>query len=208
MSKQNNRIIPTNRDKKICRKCGYHVCSDHYVANLNKHHEIIKNHNDKINRVNMNDIINIKLLFHILLPRDSFNKDKVISRTHDIVCSLNDDFNNYSSNTNTMNNSKYKNIIKQIFGANTIKQGIYLSSDYQKIIPEKSSNIVFELGEIYYYPVKHKLNLSKYDDISDVESQRHEIEQYVRSSEAGAYEPKKFVNILSLIHISEPTRPY
>ncbi|ANB50394.1 hypothetical protein [Powai lake megavirus] len=200
MSKQtNNRIVNNNNksteSKPKFRKCVHHVLSHNYAANIKKHDDIIEKAAPFISSMNMDETINVKILFHFLAPIGSYNREKVMSRAHDVIMSINDDFNNYTNNQNTMNNFKYKSIVNQIFASNMAKQNVYLGQNYLKFLPLKPSNITFELGEIYYYPVKNKLNLSKYDDEKDVEIQFQVIKQYIHQNRADAINPENFVNI-------------
>ncbi|AVL93614.1 putative bifunctional metalloprotease/ubiquitin-protein ligase [Megavirus vitis] len=199
MSKQtNNRIVNNNKStesKPKFRKCVHHILSHNYAANIKKHDDIIEKATPFISSMNMDETINVKILFHFLAPIGSYNREKVMSRAHDVIMSINDDFNNYTNNQNTMNNFKYKSIVNQIFASNMGKQNVYLGQNYLKFLPLKPSNITFELGEIYYYPVKNKLNLSKYDDEKDVEIQFQVIKQYIHQNRADAINPENFINI-------------
>src|SRR5688572_2740646 len=104
MSKRtnNNRFVtsnkPTDQNQVKQRKCAHHIYSHNYAANMRQHDEIMEKSKDKIATIDMNSTINIKIVFHFLAPIGSYNKDKVLSRTHDIILSLNDDFNNYTNN--------------------------------------------------------------------------------------------------------------
>ena len=199
-NRSNNRFATTNKNidqSQTCkyRKCAHHIYSHNYAANMRQHDEIMSKIADKICSTDMDNTFNINLVFHFLAPKGTFSRDKVLSRAHDIVMTLNDDFNNYTNNPNTMNNFKYKSIINQVFTSNIPKQNIYLGQDYLKFLPTKPSNITFELGEIYYYPVKHRLNLSGYDDIKDVEIQFQVIKQYIHNNRADAISPENILNI-------------
>ncbi|BCS82916.1 bifunctional metalloprotease ubiquitin-protein ligase [Cotonvirus japonicus] len=200
MSKRsNNKRVTVNREinqiKNKHRKCAYHIFSHNYGANMRRHDDIMAKEEGKIRAVNMDETIHVKILFHFLAPKFSYSRDKVLSRAHDVVMTINEDFNNYTSNKNTMNNLKYKNIINKTFLTNMAKQNVYLGNDYLKLLPTKPSNILFELGEIYYYPIKQKLNLSRYDDVKDIEIQAQITKQYILQHEAMAIKPKKFINI-------------
>jgi hypothetical protein len=196
----NNRFISNNKPTESSqapkfRKCVHHIHSDYYAANRRQHDDIIKKNSDKINLVDMDNTIDIKIVFHFLAPNGTYNRDRVLSRAHDIILALNDDFNNYTANPNTMNNFKYKSIINQVFISNMRKQNIYLGKDYLKLLPIKPSNITFELGEIYYYPIKNRLNLSQYDDFKEVEMEMQAIKQYIQRNKAFAINPESFINI-------------
>ena len=197
MSKRpNNRftIDQKNIDEPY-RKCAHHVYSRNYVANVKQHHDIIAQAENSINVVDTDTPINITIVLHFLAPRGSYCRDRVLNRAHDMIMTLNDDFNNYSSNANTMNNFRYKSIVNQVFSSNTPKQNIYLGPKYLELLPICPSNITFQLGEIYYYPISKKLNLSTFDDVRDVEIQHQVMGQYMHDHGAGAILPECFLNI-------------
>lgn len=189
----NNKTIDKNQSKY--RKCVYHIHSQIYTANMKQHDEIVDANLDKINAVDMDSTINIKIALHFLAPKGTFNRDRVLTRAHELIMSLNDDFNNYSSNPNTMNNFKYKSIINQVFISNMPKQSIYLGAEYLKFLPTKPSNITFELGEIYYYPIKNRLSLASYDDNKDTEIEMQVIKQYIHQSRANAINADSILNL-------------
>uniref|UniRef100_A0A6G6ABX8 Zn-dependent metalloprotease domain-containing protein n=1 Tax=Borely moumouvirus TaxID=2712067 RepID=A0A6G6ABX8_9VIRU len=199
MSKQtNNRIITNNKscDKDTnLRKCAHHIYSHYYAANIKKHDDIIQKAGQHLCAINLDDPVNIKILFHFLSPQGTYNRDRVRLRAHDIIMSLNDDFNNYTTNKNAGNNFKYKTIVNQVFGSNMGKQNVYLGQSYLNLLPSKPSNITFELGEVYYYPVKNRLGLSQYDDTKDIEIQAQIIKQYIHQNRADAINPEHFINI-------------
>ena len=186
---------PTEQNQIKHRKCAHHIYSHNYAANMKQHYEIMEQMKDKLCIVDMDSTINIKIILHFLAPRGSYNKDKVLARAYDVILSLNDDFNNYSNNPNTMNNFRYKSIINQVFTSNMAKQNIYLGQDYLEYLPSNPSNITFELGEIYYYPVKSRLNLSQYDDVKEVEIEYQVIKQFIHQNKACAINPDCFLNI-------------
>lgn len=201
MSKKtnNNRFVAGNKaldqNPNPFRKCAHHIFSSNYAGNMRQHDEIVSKSGDKINATDMINPINIKVIIHFLAPVGSYNKEMVLQRAHDLIMSLNDDFNNYSTNPNTMNNFKYKSIINQVFTSNIPKQNVYLGNTYLKYLPRAPSNITFELGEIYYYPVKNRLSLSQYDDIKDMEIEQQVIKQYIHQNRADAINPEYFLNI-------------
>ena len=201
MSKRsNNRFVTTNKNIEQSqpskyRKCAFHVYSHNYAAHMRQHDELMEKLADKLLSVDMDSTFNIIIVFHFLAPKGSYNKDRVLSRAHDIIMSLNDDFNNYSNNPNTMNNFKYKSIINQVFIGNMTKQKNYLGQGYLKFLPTKPSNIIFELGEIYYYPVKNRLNLGQYNDIKDIEIEHQVIKQFIHQNRADAIHPDNLMNI-------------
>lgn len=149
--------------------------------------------------------VKIRILFHFLAPfktwsethrkENRINHDRIISRIHEIISSLNDDFNNYTTNNNLMNNLKYKNVVIQVFSGNSAKQSIYLGSDYQKLLPQSPSSIIFEFGELYYYPVTKELLLDSYDSIEQMELQFQAVKQYIHQHKAYAICPKHLLNI-------------
>ena len=198
MSKRpNNRfnMESHNIDTQQYRKCAHHVKSINYMNHVKQHHTIATGSGDLLRIVDIDTPINIVLVFHFLAPRGTYSKERVQNRAADVVTSLNDDFNNYSPSANTMNNLRYKNIINQVFISNIPKQNIYLGAKYLELIPTRPSNIIFQLGEIYYYPVKHQLNLSSYDDIKDVDIEHQVIGQFICRHGAKAIHPDNFLNI-------------
>lgn len=199
MSKRSNnrfvtKIVDQNQQIKY-KKCGHHVYSHNYVANMKKHDAIINAYANEIENVDLNSTINVKIAFHFLAPKNTFDKERVLQRACDIVLSINEDFNNYCSNPNTMNNFKYKSIVNQIFISNMLKQNIYLSPNYATHLPINPSNITFELGELYFYPIKNRLNLSCYDDVKEADVQIQVIKQYIHENMANAICPEYFLNI-------------
>lgn len=178
------------------RKCAYHLGSYGYVTHAKKHDEIFgSGSREKLSGVDMQSSITIKTVFHFLAPKGSYNKDIVFRRTHDILLSVNEDFNSYGSNQNTMNGMRYKSIINQIFTSNMDKQNIYLSSEYVRTLPSQPSNIAFELGEIYYYPINNRLSLAKFNDSTEVELELQAIRNFINDVHASAIEPSKILNI-------------
>lgn len=199
--KSNNRLATVNKLNDInqvkYRKCSHHIYSHNYVTNMKQHDELMNSSlvAAAISTLDPNKTINIKIAFHFMAPRNSYSREKVLSRVHDIVQSINDDFNNYSTNENTMNNFKYKSVINQVFLANDIKQSIYYDKEHMNYLPTKPSNIVFQFGEIYYYPIESRLDLSNYDDTKDVEIQHQIIKKYIHLNGASALEPTMLLNI-------------
>lgn len=180
------------------RKCAHHIHSYSYAAHVKMHNDITQKAANRIASIDMDTTIVVKVIFHFLVPVGTYNRDKVIARAHDIIQSLNDDFNNYSKNPNTMNNFRYKNIVNQVFLHNMVKQTRYLSSEYLNLLPTKPSNIIFELGQVYFYPVRGRLNLAHYDDLVDVEMEQQAIKQFIYQNRAHAtnpISPEYFLNI-------------
>ena len=198
MSRHNpSRFITGNRNSgpSAFRKCCHHRRSHHYANHLQLHDSILNQLSNRLNSVEMNSTINAKILFHFLAPTGSYDPNRVLSRAHDVIMSLNDDFNNYTSNGNTMNNFRYKSVINQVFLSNMEKQRVYLGKDLVGKIPTAPSNITFELGEIYYYPIRNRLNLSSFDDERDIELEFQMIKQFIQQSGASAIRPENFINI-------------
>jgi len=204
MAGRNNTFIITNKpidemSKRFSTKsytcCGHHNGSYSYRSHVNTHHQII----DEISRqrvtVDMTTPIHIRIAFHVLAPTDTFSPSRVLQRANEIIQSINDDFNNYSSNPYIMNFLKYKNVVTEVFFRDIEKQRIYLSEEYQNTIPTKPSHITFELGEIYYYPVVAPLNLTPFDDIVQVELESQAIKHFIFQHNAVAINPDKFLNI-------------
>lgn len=189
-----NQPVEEVSDKATHRKCVHHSYSYAYNDNVKKYQEIVSN-NKAINDVSMDSTINIIVVFHFLAPINTFKKSDVESRANDIIASINDDFNNYSRNQNTMNNLKYKSVINKVFMGNTTKQNIYLDPEHIDSIPSTPSNIVFELGHVYYYPVASRLNLSAYDDVKEVEIEHQAVKTFIRNNKAVAIDPERCLNI-------------
>ena len=200
----NNSLTEEIQAGSIYRKCGYHIYSYDYASTMRKHQDISEISKDDILKTDISSTITIKIAFHFLSQRNTFNKNRVLARTHDIILSLNDDFNNYTTNQNTMNNFRYKSIINRVFSDNNQKQSIYLAQDYLDILPVQSANIIFQLGEVYYYPVKNQSSLAQYTDTTDTELELQTIKKYIYQNRADAIEPDKFLNIW-VIDITDTT---
>lgn len=172
----------TNNTQRICMECI--KCTNYSV----KPSDDIPYSND------ISDMpINIKVAFHFMAPRGSYNKNKVFDQTHNIIMSLNNDFNNYSTNPNIMNNFKYKSIINQVFISNMDKQNIYLGENFLNEIPSEPSEITFEFGELYYYPITSQLQLSEHNNNNELTF--YAIKEYININRADAIEPEKILNI-------------
>lgn len=176
-------------------KCGHHASSYNYSNNVAMHNQIVNEIVASGVDVDMTTPLNTVIAFHFLAPTGTFDVTNVYSRALEIVSLINDDFNNYSSNPRTMNNSRYINVVSQVFVGDVEKQETYLSEDYLDVIPATPSNITFELGEIYYYPVTSLLNLSAYDDINEIELEYQAIRQFITRYQAYAIRPDNFLNI-------------
>jgi len=190
-----NTSIKNARQSSSHHKCGHHTSSYNYANNMAIHNQIVNDIASNQVIVDMNTNINVKIAFHLLAPLDSFTVANVTERAFEIVSLINDDFNNYSSNPNTMNNFKYKSVVNQVFFNEVYKQNTYLSQSYLDVIPMQPSNITFELGQIYYYPVTSQLNLGQYDDIEEVELEFQAIKQFINQNNAVAIGPENFLNI-------------
>ena len=195
MSRKSNNFVISNQPTGDYRKCAHHIHSHNYANNMKQHDQIMNKAGSTVTSVDMNAPINIKIVFHFMAPRGSYNKNKVLARVHDVIMTLNDDFNNYSNNPNTMNNYKYKSVVNQVFLSNMNKQNTYLNPEYLKYLPTSAANITFELGQIYYYPIVSRLNLAQYDDVRDVEIEHQVIKQYIHQNRADAINPECFLNI-------------
>jgi hypothetical protein len=185
---------PTDPQSQF-KKCAHHVQSPSYAANMRQHDEIMASAGDRVLAADINNPFNITVVFHFLAPNGTYDKERVMSRANEIIMSLNDDFNNYSANPNTMNNFRYKSIVNQIFMSNMPKQNTYLGQSYLNFVPKMPSNITFDLGQIYYYPVRNRLSLSQYDDVKDLEIEQQVIKQYIHQNRADAISPENFLNV-------------
>lgn len=196
MSRPSNKIIFSNKSITAShRKCAHHVYSYAYAKNMKMHDEIVNSASNTIVNTSFDPTLNIKIAMHFLAPVGTYDQSRVVSRAHDIIMSVNDDFNNYSGNSNTMNNYRYKSIVNQVFVANQPKQEIYLGRTYTDVIPTEPSNISFSLGNVYYYPIKSSLNLAQYNDVTQVEMQTEAIKQFIHTNRADAIDPAHFLNI-------------
>ena len=144
------------------RKCAFHTMCRDYSMHNEKREELFDLHPYDDDQAP----INIKVIVHFLAPVGSYNRQRVESRAYDVMMSLNDDFNNYSNNNNLMNNFRYKSVVNQVFVNEMEKQRAYLDREYLQYIPTSPSNITFDLGQVYYYPIKTRLSLSQYDNLS------------------------------------------
>lgn len=177
------------------RKCAFHINSYPYVTQRQAYEDIVQSNQEAIMHADLHEPIHILIALHFMAPLGSFNKQHVFERAQDMIQSLNDDFNNYTTNPNMMHNFKYKNIVNRVFLNNMPKQNIYLSTDYVSRLPVQASNITFELGEIYYYAIRHPLNLSAYDVHDDVELEQQMIRKYITQHRAEAIQPKFVLNL-------------
>ncbi len=94
-----------------------------------------------------------------------------------------------------MNNLKYKNIVNSVFQGKKSKINYYLSNEYLNNIPTKPSNITFEFGEIYYYPIKNQLDLTQFNTSNDKNIEYQLIKQYIHQNRADAIAPENLLNI-------------
>uniref|UniRef100_A0A6C0C5M6 Peptidase M43 pregnancy-associated plasma-A domain-containing protein n=1 Tax=viral metagenome TaxID=1070528 RepID=A0A6C0C5M6_9ZZZZ len=190
-----NRDIKQVGSKRSHHKCAHHANSYNYSSNVSMHNQIVNDLVANQVQVDMTTPINATIAFHFLAQPGTFDTADVFSRALEVVAVINDDFNNYSTNPRTMNNLKYTNVVSQVFTGDLEKQDVYLSEDYLDVIPEAPSNITFELGEIYYYPVTSLLNLAAYDDINEIELEYQAIRQFISRNQAFAIRPDNFLNI-------------
>lgn len=199
MSQKNSRPTNTFRAQKTqpitCVKCAHHNRSPYYVSQVAKHNNIFYQSTRIAENMNSNHSIDIKVALHFLAPVGTYDPDRVFARAQEVMTSVNDDFNNYSANRNTMNNFRYKNVVNRVFLDNAPKQNVYLSNRYLSYLPTQPANITFELDNVYYYPVRNRLNLARYDDVEDVELEYQAIRQYIHNNRADAIDPEHFLNI-------------
>src|SRR5271154_3722236 len=200
MSKRiTNRIITKNQmiepTSSLYRKCAHHIYSYSYGANMRKYGEILREATPRLNTIDMDSTVNVKIAFHFMAPRDTYNRERVLSRMHDVISSINDDFNNYTVNANTMNNFKYKSVVNQVFISNMAKQRTYLGQEFLHLLPTKPSNITFELGGYYFYPIKNRLALTPFNDSTEMDMKQQAIKQYIYKHRAMAIDPEHFLNI-------------
>ena len=177
--------------KTVCKKCGFHSSSYQYSAHVDRFKELVstKKSNTEIYP------INIHVAFHFLAPKGSFDRNKVHQRAHEILTSINEDYNGYNSNLNILNNFKYKSIVNMIFLDNMKKQITYLDDHFLNQLPIQPTNIVFEFGNIYYYPIKEKLNLTSFDDEKDIDLEYNAVKQYIINTQAHSISPATILNI-------------
>jgi hypothetical protein len=193
MARRDIKMVKT--EHKQCIKCLHHTNNDEYQKSMNIHNNIVANNSREIAAVDMISPINIKIAFHFMAKNGTYDQTRVTARAYDIVNSLNDDFNNYSPNMNTMNNSRYKNIIARVFRKNERKQRIYLSPDYLGQLPSAMSNITFEMGNVYYYRIDKNLDMGQLKDMTDMSEKMDLIRKYIYKKKAVAITPMLFMNI-------------
>lgn len=202
MSRKNDKFVIANKNinatksaKRGHTKCGHHCGSYVYQNNVNIHKQIVSDLSRRQVNVDMTTPIHIIIALHFLAPTDTFTPTEVLQRANEIVQSINDDFNNYSPNPYIMNFLRYKNVVTEVFIGDLEKQDIYLSEDYQNTVPLEPSYITFELGNIYYYPVASRLNLTQYDDVDQIELEFQAVKQFIYQNNAVAISPENFLNI-------------
>ncbi len=184
------------------KNCGYVSTSSDYSSNMAKFTEILKSIPQNID---MQEKYNVQVIFHILTPVNKYKQRSFVeARAKEILQSVNNDFNNYGSvpETHTLsgrdesninnNNYKYKKIINNVFSMYPKKKSIYLSDEYVKNIPASSSNITFELNQLYFYPVSTKLDLRIK---KDEEEQIFTMKKYILNNQANAIYPNEYLNI-------------
>ena len=193
------------------RKCAFHAFLPGYSANMRQHDAIMAEHGDKLATLTTIEQINIRVVFHFVAPTSSYESTRVEARADDVIMALNEDFNNYAGDPNSMNNHKYKRTIERVFPSNEIKQGIYNSTEYANLVPSEPSNITFELAEVYYYKVKKRLDLQAPDGTAstiDPEQHRNIISRHLMQSTAIAVMPNHFLNIWIIDTIGSPILSY
>jgi hypothetical protein len=183
--------IIANNTNLSSRKCSFQQYSFKYAENVIEHDQTINN----LEGTDRDTLFNIKLIFHYMAPVNTYNVQMVNERVHDVVLSLNNDFNNYSENPNIMNNLLYNSTVNKIFMNNIEKQKIYFNQDYTDLIPNEPSNIVFSVAKTYFYPVTNKLNLSAYNDTKDAEIEIEVIHQFINNYRACSIYPDSYVNV-------------
>lgn len=181
----------SNISININSKCILDTTSYIYLNNIKKYNQIMS---EIVNLKTDDEFINIKVAFHMIMPKNSIDKQEINTRIQQVLVSLNEDFNSYNINPNIYNNFKYKSVVNTIFHNDTNKQNIYLSPEYYNMLPNNPSNISFDIGNIYYYPITNKLDLSQQKNM-DVDMMRNLIKQYIITSQANNIYPDKLLNI-------------
>jgi len=167
----------------IIQKCSYQIPCKYIETVYKKISDIEDN----------NNTLHLKIIFHILFPLSSAEELNTMKhRIDDMIFTLNDDFNNYTELQNTMNNFKYKTIIKQLFSEKDKKRNYYLQEEIVSNIPTVPANIVFNLADIYYYPSGGGLNLPIGDNYY---SQIFAIKLFIHNNGAYSILPENFINI-------------
>lgn len=192
ISKKNNDCI--NHNLKF-RNCAHHNNSHNYTTHVRYYNDITERNRLAISNIEMRRTLLVKIIFHIMGPSGTLNSERIKIRADEIISSINNDFNNYSANQHTLNNVRHRNIINQVFSSNVVKKNIYLSDDYLRLLPTEPAGIIFELGQIYYYPVRNRLNLTEFDDVKSIELQHQEIKRYIGENEAVSLYPEHYLNI-------------
>lgn len=188
-------LIKNNYERDYYKKCAFHDYSYNYLINQRKFKEIFE-YDEKIwKNAESKKQLDIKIIFHIMFSPVYYDNKYVIEKVYKVISTLNDHFNSYSNKSNTMNNFKYKGVINREFANDYEKQMFYFSDERISEIPVKSSNINFELGEIFYYSNCNSLSFKNYNNVSDVELQMSLIKRYIFQHQANAISPDNFLNI-------------
>lgn len=174
-------------------KCAYGSSCHIYQGALEIHDQVLQKASAMINGVEMDSPIQIQIALHFVAPPRTINKNDILERAQDMILALNEDFNGYSANNSSVNNFRYRNIINRVFASNPDKRAIYSSPEHLNKIPRTGANITFELGQIYYYPIKRRLNLEAYRD--DPDAAIAAIHNYIISNRAVAIMPEYFLNM-------------
>jgi hypothetical protein len=176
-----------------CTKCGHNGNSMSYLRHIQRHEEIFQR-NVNLNSVDSRTIIRVPIIFHILTPHASITPQVAESQALKIIDTLNNDFNNYSSDFNdvTTNNFAYMSIVDQVFQNSPIRDQKLETYDSYILdrIPQEPSNIEFSLGQIYFYPVDSRLMTNSVD-----ENYQNEVRMYLLNSGARHIKPESFLNM-------------
>ena len=176
-------------------KCADHTGSYSYRANVSIYNQLLADQANNLATVDMNTVINFKVVFHLLAAADSFNRDTARNRAQQIVTTMNDDFSNYGPNNTILNGGKYRSIINQVFVQNAPKRDTYLGKFFTDQIPTGPSNIVFDFSEIRFYPTSGPLKLAAYNDFTQTETKEQAIKQFINTSRAIGVGGRRTLNI-------------
>jgi hypothetical protein len=160
------------------RKCAHNVLPTYaeIVTQTKADAELIKSEN-----VDMESKIEIKIAFHFMAVKSTYEAPRVQIQINHIMQSLNFDFNA----SREAKHSSYKIIINDIFGAENDKAKAYLD---EKAMPEvQIANIKFSLGQIYFYPLDQMP--------TTLSSGPKLLKDFISASGAGALFPDKVLNI-------------
>lgn len=177
-------------------KCILNESDPDYILNKIVNNQIILNQITKLNPMTINNIseIEIGIIFHYIADNDNYcNIDLIRERANEIILSLNDDFNNYSENIDSLNCAKYSSIIHRVFFNNHQKIKTYLSDNYlNNVMPKYPIGIKFKLIQIYNYKSSYKIIFPQKCSYS---IGRNIIKEKISEFGANAIYPNKFINI-------------